>query len=71
MTSRSIVFTDGSCDPNPGAGGWGWVWVEAGEIIAQGNGRNPDTTNNRMDLQALIDAFEYFLLETEAEPVKA
>jgi len=21
------IFTDGSCDPNPGQGGWGWVWV--------------------------------------------
>ena len=52
------VFTDGSCDPNPGPGGWGWVWVEQGEILAEGHGRNPDTTNNRMELQALIEAFK-------------
>ena len=52
------IFTDGSCDPNPGPGGWGWVWVEKGEILDQGNGRDPDTTNNRMELMALIEAFK-------------
>ncbi|MFK7895522.1 MAG: ribonuclease H [Myxococcota bacterium] len=52
------VFTDGSCDPNPGPGGWGWVWVTKGEIVAQGHGRDPDTTNNRMELMALIEAFK-------------
>lgn len=50
------IFTDGSCDPNPGPGGWGLVWVESGEIRAERNGRAPDTTNNRMELQALIEA---------------
>ena len=52
------IFTDGSCDPNPGPGGWGWVWVEEGAILAQGHGRAPDTTNNRMELMALIEAFK-------------
>ena len=52
------IFTDGSCDPNPGPGGWGWVWVENGEIVAQGHGRAGSTTNNRMELQALIEAFK-------------
>ncbi len=52
------VFTDGSCDPNPGPGGWGWVWVENGEILLEGHGRAPETTNNRMELQALIEAYK-------------
>ena len=52
------VFTDGSADPNPGPGGWGWVWVEKGAIQAQGHGREPDTTNNRMELRALIEAYK-------------
>jgi len=52
------VFTDGSCDPNPGRGGWGWVWVQDGKILGQGHGRDPATTNNRMELQALIEAFK-------------
>ncbi len=52
------IFTDGSCDPNPGPGGWGYVWVEEGEILGQASGRDPDTTNNRMELMALIQALE-------------
>ena len=51
------VFTDGSAVPNPGPGGWGVVWVEGGEIQDQQHGHDPDTTNNRMELQALIAAF--------------
>ncbi len=53
------VFTDGSARPNPGPGGWGMVWVEAGEIRAQGHGHEPDTTNNRMELTALIEAYRH------------
>ena len=51
------VFTDGSCDPNPGPGGWGYVWAEENEIFEQSFGFDPDTTNNRMELTALIEAY--------------
>ena len=51
------VFTDGSCDPNPGPGGWGFVWVNNGEIQQERFGQEGQTTNNRMELQALIEAF--------------
>ena len=55
----SGVFTDGSSNPNPGPGGWGWVWVEKGKIVSQGHGHDSGaTTNNRMELAALIAAFE-------------
>jgi ribonuclease HI len=50
------VFTDGSSQPNPGPGGWGAVMVSAGEVIGQRYGHDPDTTNNRMELTALIEA---------------
>ena len=53
---QSGVFTDGSCDGNPGPGGWGFVWVENGEIIEEKCGSDADTTNNRMELTALIEA---------------
>ena len=43
------VFTDGSASPNPGPGGWGMVWVEGGQILSQGHGHAPQTTNNRME----------------------
>jgi ribonuclease HI len=53
---RTGVFTDGSCEGNPGPGGWGIVWVEDDVILAQKNGHDPATTNNRMELTALIEA---------------
>jgi ribonuclease HI len=54
---KSGVFTDGSCEGNPGPGGWGYVWVEDDEIVAQDMGADPATTNNRMELAALIAAY--------------
>ena len=55
---KTGVFTDGSCEGNPGPGGWGVVWVEDDAIRAEKSGRDPDTTNNRMELSALIAAYE-------------
>jgi ribonuclease HI len=55
---KTGVFTDGSCEGNPGPGGWGFVWVEDGKIRAEAHGHDPDTTNNRMELRALIEAFK-------------
>ena len=49
------VFTDGGCVPNPGPGGWGAVYVVDGKIVAEKHGHDPDTTNNRMELTALIE----------------
>ena len=62
---KSGVFTDGSCEGNPGPGGWGLVWVEDDEIVEERSGVDPNTTNNRMELTALIRAYE--LLPEDAE----
>ena len=51
------VFTDGAAHPNPGAGGWGAVYVVDDQIIAQEFGSEPHTTNNRMELTALIAGY--------------
>ena len=66
--SRQAVYTDGCARPNPGPGGWAVVWVENDEIREESQGRERETTtNNRMELQALIEAFK--ILPTNAELV--
>ena len=52
------VFTDGAADPNPGPGGWGAVYVVDDEIVAEDWGHEPHTTNNRMELTALIAGYD-------------
>ncbi len=51
------VFTDGAASPNPGPGGWGAVCVLDGKIVAERHGHEPHTTNNRMELKALIAGY--------------
>ena len=49
------IYTDGACDPNPGPGGWGAILcIGANEIKLSGHAR--ETTNNRMELTAAIEA---------------
>jgi ribonuclease HI len=50
------VFTDGSAEPNPGPGGWGAVYVVGDQILSEQHGHETETTNNRMELSALIAA---------------
>ncbi len=52
------VFTDGSATPNPGAGGWAAVYVVGGVVAAECSGGEPATTNNRMELTALLRGIE-------------
>jgi len=54
---KTGVFSDGSCEGNPGPGGWGFVWVEDDRIVTEASGTDGDTTNNRMELTALIAAY--------------
>ena len=49
------IFTDGACKGNPGPGGWG-AWLVAGEHEKELFGGEPNTTNNRMELKAVIEA---------------
>jgi ribonuclease HI len=53
--NRVIIYTDGGCSPNPGAGGWGAVLL-FGEHLKELCGGEPDTTNNRMELTAAVEA---------------
>ena len=49
------IFTDGACKGNPGPGGWG-AWLKTGEHEKEICGGEPNTTNNRMELMAVIEA---------------
>jgi ribonuclease HI len=48
------VFTDGASEGNPGPGGWGAVYVREGQVVEEAHGSDPYTTNNKMELTALI-----------------
>ncbi len=56
MTSVDI-FTDGACSGNPGPGGWGTI-LRTGEHEKELSGGDPATTNNRMELTAVIRGLE-------------
>ena len=49
------IHTDGGCLGNPGPGGWAAV-LRCGEFVKEISGSTPHTTNNRMELQAAIEA---------------
>ena len=55
MTDKVIVFTDGACSGNPGPGGWGVVMRYNG-TEKELKGGTTNTTNNRMELTAAIEA---------------
>jgi ribonuclease HI len=57
--ARKIVeiHTDGACLGNPGPGGWGAL-LRHGKVERELSGGEPDTTNNRMELMAAIQALE-------------
>ena len=55
MTDSVVIHTDGACRGNPGPGGWGAVLNYRGNQKTL-QGYEPDTTNNRMELTAVIQA---------------
>lgn len=65
-----LVYTDGGCSGNPGPGGWGYVIVDGDALAGTGtehsaSGGELGTTNNRMELTAVIRALSY--VETRAD----
>ncbi len=57
---RVVVYTDGGCDPNPGRGGWGVAVVEGKRVVRELSGGEEQTTNNRMELMAALEALRAF-----------
>ncbi len=52
-----VIYTDGACSGNPGPGGWGAILM-AGENKKEISGAKNDTTNNVMELTAVIEALK-------------
>ncbi len=50
-----VIYTDGACKGNPGPGGWG-AMLTTGETVKELFGGELDTTNNRMEMTAVIEA---------------
>ena len=51
------LYTDGACDPNPGPGGWAALLI-FGSHQKTITGSSPNTTNNQMELQAVIGGLD-------------
>ncbi len=51
---RLVIYTDGACQGNPGPGGWAWAVSPSG--TPSGSGGEAQTTNQRMEIFAVIDA---------------
>ncbi|MCR5761510.1 MAG: ribonuclease HI [Sphaerochaetaceae bacterium] len=75
---RIDIFTDGGCSGNPGPGGWAYVILNDGKLIVNSSGGNPHTTNNIMELTAVIRAIgdcmamgvKDFSIHTDSQYVK-
>src|SRR2546423_2205570 len=55
MSSPRVVYTDGACSGNPGPGGWAWAVAPSGPF---GSGAEAKSTNQRMELQAVLSALQ-------------
>ena len=68
LNNPVILFTDGSCFPNPGGpGGWGCVIKKDGQLVKELHGGEYPSTNNRMEMMAVISGLEYILKEMPEE----
>ena len=52
------IYTDGACKGNPGVGGWGF-YIIYNDSDYKMSGGSPSTTNNRMELTAVIESLKY------------
>lgn len=64
------IYTDGACSGNPGPGGWGVVICFADGSVKELGGAAPQTTNNRMEMQAAIAALEYLVASAQPQTVQ-
>jgi ribonuclease HI len=58
MKPKATIYTDGGCVPNPGNGGWGAIIIDENGQEIELSGSEKDTTNNRMELTAVMSALQ-------------
>ncbi len=58
-SSTYEIYTDGACEDNPGPGGYAALIMQDGEVLDKIKGSRKDTTNNRMELRAVIEGVKY------------
>ena len=63
---KVIIYTDGACSGNPGPGGWGTILM-FGDHKKEISGGNPDTTNNMMEITAVIEGLKMLKFPCEVE----
>ncbi|MBE7188712.1 ribonuclease HI [Jatrophihabitans endophyticus] len=66
MAEPVVIYTDGACKGNPGPGGWG-AWLRSGGHEKELFGGEAVTTNNRMELTAVIEALRALKRPSEVE----
>ena len=72
---KIVIYTDGACSGNPGKGGWAAIlicdYVDKNGITKQAikeiSGSEKDTTNNRMEITAVIEALKLLKIESDVE----
>ena len=63
MKNSIAIYTDGACKGNPGEGGWG-AYIEYNNEKVKLYGYEKDTTNNRMEITAAIEALRYIKVKS-------
>lgn len=63
---KVTIYTDGACSGNPGPGGWGAVLICDG-VQKEISGAQKDTTNNIMEITAVLEALKLLKFECEVE----
>lgn len=66
MSEKVIIYTDGACSGNPGKGGWGALLI-CGEKRREIYGGELETTNNQMELTAVIQALGLLKKKSDVE----
>lgn len=63
---KVIIYTDGACSGNPGPGGWAAILIY-GDNKKEISGGSPETTNNIMELTAILEGLKALKVECEVD----